>query len=306
VATRAGADLRLDAESEASLRDVLHPGDVVVDTAGPFALRTTRLARAAMATGCDVIDVSESLAWSDAVLPLDQPAAHAGVRLYPACSAVTAVVGACVRASGIDAPESLDLFLAPASAETASPATVRGFVGSLGRPIQTLRGGRRAVVRGYAESRAFPDGRRRGGLVEHAGTALLPRSWPSLQRAEFWVDPNVPFARAALAAAVRLPPIAALARAAASTVGPGPFGRHDGVFAVDIRGGSRRATMTFSAARRSYLIAIEPAVIAAESLARGATPAAGVVLPHAQVDPDELFARLKRLDIALERDHVDN
>ncbi len=301
VATRSGADLRLDAEDEASVRAVLRHADVVVDTAGPFASRTTCLIRGALAVGCDVIDLSESLGWSDGVLALDASAARAGVRLYPACSAVAAVAGACVRASGIDAPESIDLFLAPASAETASPATVRGFVGSLGQPIRTLRDGRRAVVRGYAESRQFPDGRRRGGLVEHAGTALLPRSWPSLRRAEFWVDPNVPLARSALAFAARVPTLAAVARAVASTVGPGPFGRHDGVFAVDIREGPRHARFTFSAARRSYLVAVEPAVIAAEALARGAAPAAGAVLPHVQVDPEVLFARLAAMGIAITR-----
>jgi saccharopine dehydrogenase-like NADP-dependent oxidoreductase len=301
VATRRGPDIRMDAEDESSLRECLRAGDVVVDTAGPFAWRTTRLIQVALEVGCDVIDLAESLAWSEAVLALAQRAADAGVRLYPACSAVAAVAGACVRASGVT-PESVDLFLAPASAETASPATVRGFISSLGRPIRTLRDGRMVVVAGYTEQRAFPGSRRRGGIVEHAGAALLPRSWPSLRRAEFWVDPNAPFARVALSLAARVPPLGALARAVAPLVGAGPFGRHDGVFAVEARDASRRATYVFSAQRRSYLVAIEPAVIAAEALARGATPAAGVVLPHAQVDPDALFGRLRGLGIRIDPD----
>jgi hypothetical protein len=302
VATRAsGGDLQLDAEDEASLRAVLRPGDVVVDTAGPFASRTTRLARAAIECGCDVIDLADSLAWSEAVLALSDRAAAAGVRLYPACSAVAAVAGACVNASGIASPESVDLFLAPASAETASPATLRAFVGSLGRTIRTFKEGRLTPTVGFRDQRAFPTSRRAGGLVESAAAVLLPRAWPTLRRAEFWVDPNVPLARASLAVAARIAPVAALARMLALRIGPGPFGRHDGVFAVAVRDASRDAAFTFSAPRASYLIAVEPAAMAAEALARGAAPRAGVVLPVEQVDPQELFTRLASLGIALER-----
>lgn len=303
VATRRSgrADLRLDAENEESIASVLRPGDVVVDTAGPFATRTTRLARAATLRGCDVIDLAESLAWSEAMLALSARASAAGVRLYPACSAVAAVAGACVRASGIAIPESVDLFLAPASAETASPGTVRAFAGSLGRPIRTLRDGRLMLAPGYRDKRVFPGSRRTGGLVESAAAVLLPRSWPSLRRAEFWVDPNVPLARASLALAARVAPLAAIARTVALRIGAGPLGRHDGVFATSVREASREVAFTLAAPRRSYLIAVEPAVMAAEALARGATLPAGVVLPHAQVDPEQLFARLRALGIALER-----
>jgi saccharopine dehydrogenase-like NADP-dependent oxidoreductase len=222
VATRraADADLRLDAEDETSLRAILRTGDVIVDTAGSFATRTTLLVRVAMERGCDVVDLSESLAWSEAILALAGRAQESGIRLYPACSAVAAVAGACVRARGIAKPQTIDMFLAPASAETASPATVRGFIGSLGRPIRTLRDGRLAIVTGYREARAFPDGRHDGGLVESAGAVLLARSWPTLRRAEFWVDPNLPLGHAALALAARMPPVAALARAIAPASAP--------------------------------------------------------------------------------------
>src|SRR5438105_1712426 len=190
IATRVGADLRLDAEDESSIAAVLREGDVVVDTAGPFATRTTKLLRAALDRGCDVIDLAESLAWSEAVLALDAPAAEAGVRLYPACSAVAAVTGACVHASDVASPERVDQFLAPASAETASPATIRGFVRSIGLPIRTLRDGAIVTMRGYAETRAFPASAHRGGIVENAGASLLPRAWPTLRCVAFWVGPN--------------------------------------------------------------------------------------------------------------------
>ena len=300
VAARTGHDVALDAEDDASIRAALRSGDVIVDAAGPFAARTTRLVRVALERGCDVIDISESLAWSEAILALGQRATEGGVSLFPACSAVAAVVGACVRASALASPTEVDLFLAPAAAQTASRGTTHGLLTSVGGTIRTLREGRLTSVRGYGEQRPFPlfgGSRRRGGIVEHAGAVLLPRSWPSIRRAEFWVDPNAPLARLGLAAAVRAPALAAFARAVAPVIGPGPLAGRDGVFAVEVRDGSRKASYVLSAPRFSYLVAVEPAVIAAEALARGASFAAGVILPHAQVDPDTLFARLRGLGI---------
>jgi len=104
-------------------------------------------------------------------------------------------------------------------------------------------------------------------------------------------------ARLGLAAAARVPALAALARTVGPVIGPGPMARHEGEFAVEVRDAARQRTYVFSAERFSYLIAVEPAVIAAEALARGASVQAGVVLPHAQVDPEELFTRLRGLGI---------
>jgi hypothetical protein len=301
VASRRGQDLRLDAEDDASLRQMLRQGDVIVDTAGPFASRSARLARAAIEVGADAIDLSESLAWSEAMLALGDRAAERGTSLFPACSSVAAIAGASVVASGMSAPLAIDLFIAPASAEVASAATVRGMTGSIGRPVRTLRDGRLTVVVGYRDQRAFPGSSRRGGLVESAASVLLPRSWSSLRRAEFWVDPNALFGRTALALAARLPPLAALVRAIGPRVAAAGLGRHDGVFAVELRDASRSESYVFSAPRRSYLIAVEPAVMVAESLARGASFEPGVVLPHSQARPDDLFDRLTRLGIRIER-----
>ena len=297
VASRKDHDIVLDAEDDASLRAALRSGDVIVDAAGPFAKRTTRLVRVALERGCDVIDIAESLAWSEAIMALGQRATDAGTSLSPACSAIAAVAGACVRASGFGSPTEADLFLAPASADTASAGTMHGLLASVGRRIRTFRDGRLVAVRGYGESRPFPASRHRGGIVEQAGAVLLPRSWPSIARTEFWVDPNAPLPRVGLAAAARIPMVAALTRAVAPVIGPGPFAHHDGQFAVEVRQGARRASYVFSSPRFSYLVAVEPAVIAAEALARGASLPAGVILPHAQVDPDELFARLRGLGI---------
>lgn len=301
VATRGGADLRMDAEDDGSLGATLRRGDIVVDTAGPFAARSTRLVRAAMRIGCDAIDIAESLPWSEAVLALRDDIAAAGVRVFPACSAIAAVSGACVLASGVADPECIDQYLAPASAETASPATVRAFTSSLGTAIRTRRDGHLVTARGYVDSSRFPSSSRRGGRVESAAAVLLPASWPTIRATDFWVDPNVPFARRALALAARAAPLAALARAVAPRVSTRALGRHDGVFAVRVRGSGHDVSFTLTAPRASYLVAVEPAVMVAESLARGETVAPGVVLPHAQLDPDAFFARVRSLGIAVTR-----
>lgn len=310
VATRRGADARLDAEDDRSIDALLRPGDIIVDTAGPFASRTTRLIRAAIERRCDVIDLAESLAWSEAVLALGSRAVDAGVRLYPACSAVAAVTGACIAATGMGAPLEVDQFLAPASAETASPATIAAFMRSLGASIRTLRRGTMVTVPGYADSRVFPFARavppphRRGGLVESAAAALLPLSWPSLRRADLWVNPNMPFGHRALSLAARVPTLAAAARSVAPLLARAHIGRHDGLFAVTVRDGSSTETIVLSARHRSYDIAVEPSVLVAESLAHGVAPAPGIVLPHEQVPAAALFERLRGRGIDVRRERA--
>lgn len=299
VASRRGRDLRLDVEDTVSIDSALREGDVVVDTAGPWQARTTALAEAAIRARFDLVDLSESLAWAERILPLASRAASAGVRLLPSCSAVAAVAAACVRMSAIAQPREVDLYLAPASAETASPATVRSFAASLGAPIRTLRDRRLVTVRGFTATRAFPCERRRGALVESAAAVLLPRAWPSLERVELWVDPNVPLARAALTSAARIPPLAGLARAAATRLDARWMGRRAGVFAVTTRGRDGARTVVLSAPHGSYRIATEPAVLAAESLARGDDLPRGVVIPPSQVPHDALFVRLRDLGIAI-------
>ena len=298
VAARRGGDVRMDAEDEASLRAVLRRGDVVVDTAGPFSLRTPRLVRVATEIGCDVVDLAERLAWTEAVLALRDRITAAGVSVYPACSAIAAVSGACVVASEL-VPRSVDQYLAPASRETASPAAVAGLIGSLGCPIRTLRDGRIETVSGYVESDRFPGSRRRGGVVESAATVLLPLSWPTLRRVDFWVDPNMPLARRTLGIAARVGVLAAAARWLAPRVPP--LGRRDGLFAVRVRDTVREVSITLSAPTGSYLVAVEPAVMVAHRLAHGATAHAGIALPHEQIDPDALFGRLRSLRVDVTR-----
>ncbi|MEP6694432.1 MAG: saccharopine dehydrogenase NADP-binding domain-containing protein, partial [Chloroflexota bacterium] len=266
VASRTRGDLRVDVEDRDSLLSALRADDVIVDTAGPFQMRSTALVEAAIARGCDVVDLSDARAYAEAVLALHGMAAEKGVRILTSCSAIATVAAAAIRTSGARTPSTCDLFLAPASAETGNPATVRAFLASVD----------------WSRSRAFPGGQRRGHRVDNAATVLLPRSWPSLLRVDFWVDPNAPFAATTLALASRLGLTRLLETFA--PLSARLLGRRDGMFVVAVNEGGRERVTRLSAPRGSYVIAAEPAVLAAESLARGAALAPGVVPSDAQVD----------------------
>src|SRR6266699_6291389 len=87
--TRCGRDWSSDVCS--SDLEVLRPGDIALDTVGPFQTRSTRLVEGAIEIGCDVVDLSDSLAYARAVLALHDRAASAGVRLFTSCSAIATV-----------------------------------------------------------------------------------------------------------------------------------------------------------------------------------------------------------------------
>jgi hypothetical protein len=279
VASRTRGDVRVDVEDRVALARALRPSDVVVDTAGPFQSRSTALVETAIERGFDVVDLSDARAYAEAVLTLHDRAVAKGARILTSCSAIAAVAASAIRASGRSSPDACDLFLAPASAETGNPATIRAFLASVD----------------WSRSRDFPGGGRRGHRVESAAAELLPRRWPSLHRVEFWVDPNAPFAAKSLALASRL-------RLTRLLEGVAPLsarllGRRDGMFVVAVSESGREHVTTLSAPRGSYLIAAEPSVLAAASLARGADLPPGVVPADAQVDPDALFARLRSLGV---------
>ena len=279
VASRTRGDIRVDVEDRVALARALDANDVVVDTAGPFQSRSTALVETAIERGCDVVDLSDARVYAEAVLALHDRALANGVRILTSCSAIATVAASVIRASGAVSPDACDLFLAPASAETGNPATVRAFLASVD----------------WSRSRHFPSGGRRGHRVESAATVLLPRSWPSLRRVEFWVDPNAPFAATSLALASRLRltrPLEAVAPLSARLLG-----RRDGIFVVAVSGHGGDHVTTLSAPHGSYLVAAEPAVFAAESLARGVELSPGVVPADAQVDPAALFARLRSLGV---------
>lgn len=300
---RATADLQIDAEDPASLRAGLRREDIVVDTAGPFQNRTTALVEAAMDIRFDVIDISDSLDYTLRVDALRPRIEETGIRVLTSCSSVSTVVAALVRRSGVQDPVRVSVFLSPAAKETASSGTGGSLQHSLGRTIRVLRGGRLVSAVGWRESRPFqmppPIGRACGYLMESVHALTLPRIWPSLREADFWVDSRVPGLNLVFSLAARVPVMRWIVSRLQSRglVVARLLGSKAGGMLVEIEGAGAVAQAILVARRRSYLVAVAPAVLVARALSEGRFEPRGLVPHDRHVDPEELVGYLSNLGV---------
>lgn len=297
-------DLLVDAEDPAALQRALAEGDIVLDAAGPFQERSAALIETALDVGCDVIDLSDSLEHFLKIETLRPRIEAKGIRVLTSCSSVTTLLVALVRASGVTAPARVSVYLSPASRVTATAGTSGALRHSLGRPIRILRGGRLVTARGWRDSRVFlmppPIGRARGYLIEGVHAATLPRIFPTLRDADFWVDSRVPGLNRVFSLLARVPAVAARWPRAGrwSMLLPRALGSRAGGMLVEIEDRSGVVTQArVFAPRRSYLAAVAPAVLAIRAIATGRLTERGLVPHDRHVDPDELIACLRRLGI---------
>jgi hypothetical protein len=306
AARRPGADLQLDAEDPRSLRRALQPGDVVIDTIGPFQTRSMALLDAALEVGFDLVDIADSRAYVAQVYARQAQIAARGRRVLTACSSISAVSAALVRLSGLDDPVRVTGFLAPATRFTSNPGSARSLLGSVGQPVTILDGGQWATRTGWRATRRFhmppPIGSVTGHLFETADAVCLPHIWPGLRRVDFFVDSRVPGLNAAFTLAARWPlfhrlltrfykPGLTLVRLLGSAVGCLAF-------EIEARDG-RLARYALIAAERGYLTPIVPAVIAARALAEDRFEPTGLVPADQHVDPEGLLAYLQSLGVRL-------
>ncbi|MBV8199995.1 MAG: hypothetical protein JOZ15_05155, partial [Acidobacteria bacterium] len=237
---RPGADCQVDAEGAASLRAALRGGDVVIDAAGPFQRRSSLLVEIALGAGCDVIDLADSLDHARRMQRLAPRIERAGTRVLTACSSVSAVTAALVRALGVTAPARISAILAPATRNTSTAATAQSLLASLERPVRVLRGGRLVERRAFGEQKRCrlppPVGAVRARLGESADAVTLPPVWPTLRDVDFWVDTRRRLLNAVFAAAARHRPVRSLVRLL-QPVGrrvAKSFGARAGGFAVEV------------------------------------------------------------------------
>ena len=277
----------VDAEDRESLRAHLRRGDVVVDAAGPFHTRTMALLETALELGADLIDLSDSAAYATLVAAQRERIDASRSAVLTGCSAVSAVVATVVRASGVVAPTQVDVWLAPASRETARTGTARAFIASV-RPGPPLRCDFAPVL---------------GLPVDSALRVQLPVVWPSIERAAFWVDPHTRAFGPLIAVAARSRPLrAALWLAAPAGVRiTRLLGVRSGIVAVRIASADRESRWVLRSPRGSYRLAIAPAALAARDLATGIREQQGLVPADRMVEPDALFAFVEHLGISVGR-----
>ncbi|MFI5401822.1 MAG: saccharopine dehydrogenase NADP-binding domain-containing protein [Planctomycetota bacterium] len=301
---RPGADVKVDVEDPASLRKALKPGDVLVDTVGPFQKRSPALVEAAIEIGCDLIDLSDSVRYTRAIVEREARLAH--IRVLPACSTLSAISAAVIRKTGIEDPRRLTVALAPASGRIARKGTGGSLLAQVGAPIEIFRDGHWTEAKGFRESRGFrmppPIGGIRAGRIESVDAVTLPRIWPGLQTLEFFLDPRAPGVRPALALAAR-------SRAARwlmvrlGRVGMAwtrAVGASNGCVMMEVEGaGGHKKALALCAAEHGYFTPAVPAALAALAISKGAFPHRGLVPADRQVEPEALWRRLDALGIRL-------
>jgi len=306
VSRRRGTELRLDVEDRASVKASLRPGDVVLDAAGPFQKRTTALVEAAIETGFDVIDLSDSLRYAERVADLRLRIEAAGIRVLTSCSSISTVSVSALRLCGLEQPIRLSLVLRPETRATAHHATAVSLLESVGRPIRVLRDRRLVERRGWREPRTFREpagGKRiRAYPCESADALHLPPLCPSLRRVDFYVDARTPGLSLALGLAARSDRV----RRVISALMPiglvlcRLFRSSRGGILYEIEGSDGTVfTVAFIAPRGSYLVAVAPAFLAARAMAQGRFTATGLVPPDRHVETRELVDYLGRLGIDL-------
>ncbi|MBI3466309.1 MAG: saccharopine dehydrogenase NADP-binding domain-containing protein [Planctomycetes bacterium] len=295
VASRsAEADVPVDVEEPVSLRTALRTHDVVIDTVGPFQDRSTALVEAALDIGFDLVDISDSIAYVGKIDRLRADIEARPIRLLTACSAMSAITAAMIKLSGVEKPVRVTGFIAPATRYTANSATAVSLLRSIGQPIQVWRDGGLVTEFGWLTRRTLelppPLGRIRGYLVETVDSLTLPRLWPTLRTAEYYVDARVPGMNTAFLLAARVPAIRSLLERtrAVGLVLARRLGYRRGGLAYEIQTADETVTRCTIAGERSYLIPIIPAVLAARALANGRFAYQGLVPPNRHVDLKEL------------------
>ncbi len=289
------ADLQIDANDRASIHTALRRGDLIIDAAGPFRDRSAALVEAATEVGFDVVDINDDMSYAEKVLALEMQIVSAGIRVLSSASSVSAVGATVVRHSCVKAPTRVTAFLAPATRHTANSGAALSLLGSIGRPIRIYRDGRQQTLRGWSESRRFtmpaPVGPICGWLFESADALYLPRIWSTLREVTMFVDTNVPGGNTMLRLAASWPAIRGmmeqhvhvsswLARKVGSLAGG------IGYEIEDANGKIVRWAIT--SGENSYVVAVAPAVLAAQAIVERRFPHRGLVLLDRHVEPDEL------------------
>ena len=271
VASRSSGDMRIDANNPDDLRVYLKQRDLVIDAAGPFQTRTPALIETAMRIGFDIIDLSDSPDYTAMIYERAAPIGAAGIRVLTACSTLSTVSAMVVKLAGIPEPRKLTVVLRPESRYTANRGAVESFLHSI--------------------EEVTP----RGMRMKTVDSVTLPRAFSTLQNAELIVDTG-----AAGNFFLQFASFRRLIRRYQSTAAKiaRAIGRGEGIVRFEVSTMIRRKEQVFRG-RKSYMLAVLPAVHAATAIAAGRFPHRGIVPPTEHVDSAHLLAAITKEGITI-------
>jgi len=183
TAEHGGAALALDLTDPSALRDVLVPGDVVVDAAGPFqAYADYGLARLAVECGCHALDLSDDADFTAGISELDAAAKAAGVAVLSGVSTVPALSSAVIEAlrGGLNEITLIESAILPGNRAPRGRAVMAAILSQVGRPIKTWRNGAWRELHAWSgsETRQLPKGLRRvASPIGAPDLALFPKAY---------------------------------------------------------------------------------------------------------------------------------
>jgi hypothetical protein len=303
---RDAADIRVDANDSASMRTAIAPEDIVIDAAGPFHGRSTALIEAAIDVGFDVIDLNDDLSYAERVIELAPRIESAGIRVLNSASTVSAVAAAVIGQSGIERPRQLATFLVPASRYTANAGSALSLLRCVGDRVRVRCDGRLHDFPGWRYPRSFemppPLGAICGRLFESADAVHLPRIWPSLRDVAMYIDTNTAGLNALLDLAARSSAMRRFLEWSArwGTSVARILGSAAGGVGYEIEGaGGQVERYAMVGGKNSFIVAVAPAVLAAQALAEDRFAHRGLVAPDRHVEPYELFTFLKSKGIRM-------
>jgi len=164
--------------------------DLLIHTAGPFQEQTYEVPRAAIAAGCDYVDLADGRRFVAGIAQLDGEARARGVSVVSGASSVPALSSAVIdrylprfsRLAGVRIGIS-------SGGRAPGPATVRGIFGYVGREFTRLENGEWVTVIGWTDlhRRRFPAplGARWLSACNVPDLEVLPARYPSVGTVTF-------------------------------------------------------------------------------------------------------------------------
>jgi saccharopine dehydrogenase-like NADP-dependent oxidoreductase len=164
--------------------------DTLINTAGPFQGQDYTVARAAIETGCNYIDLADGRQFVAGIDCLDAMAKQRGVTVVSGASSVPGLSSAVVDRYLPQFRQLRSIHTGiSSSARVPGAATVKGVFGYLGKPISRFEGGAWVNTYGWLDLRQhrFPDpvGSRWLGSCDIPDLDLFPRRYPTATSVRF-------------------------------------------------------------------------------------------------------------------------